>query len=49
MNDKKEKMKFLMSVDDHWWNELEKRAKKKRVTVQEYLRVIVIPDWLEKN
>lgn len=41
--------KFLQSIDDSIFKELQKRAKAKGITVQELIRAVVIPDWLEKK
>ncbi|MEO9309463.1 MAG: hypothetical protein ABI337_04115 [Nitrososphaera sp.] len=40
--------KFLQTLDESVYAKLEKVAKKKGITIQELLRAIIIPDWLEK-
>lgn len=41
--------KFLQSLDDAIFKQLEKEAKKKGIKVQELIRSIIIPDWLTKK
>ena len=40
--------KFLMSVGDETLKRLEKEAKKREISVQEFVRAVVIPDWFDK-
>jgi len=41
--------KFLQSIDDSVYAKLEKIAKKRGVTVQELIRAVIVPEWLEKR
>lgn len=41
--------KFLQSLDDGVYKQLDKLAKKRGVNVQELLRAVVIPEWLESK
>jgi len=40
-------MKFLQTIDDSIHSRLEKLAKKRGITVQELIRAVIIPSWLE--
>lgn len=40
-------MKFLQTIDDSIYSRLEKLAKKRGITVQELMRAVIIPSWLE--
>ncbi len=42
-----ETVKFLQSMDEEQFKLLEKLAVKKRMSVQNYVRFIVFPEWLE--
>ena len=39
--------KFLQSLDDGVYSQLEKLAKKRGVNIQELIRAVIIPEWLE--
>ena len=39
--------KFLQSVDDGVYSQLEKIASKRGVNIQQLLRAVIIPEWLE--
>lgn len=41
--------KFLQTLDDSIYTKLEKIAKKKGISVQELVRAIIIPGWLEEQ
>ena len=41
--------KFLQSLDDNIYKQLEKEARKKGIKVQELIRSVIIPDWLSKK
>lgn len=41
--------KFLQTLDESIYSKLENLAKKKGITIQELLRAVIIPDWLEKD
>ena len=41
--------KFLQSIDDNIYKQLEKHAEKRGIKVQELIRSIIIPDWLSKK
>src|SRR6266849_5976962 len=45
----KDGKKFMQVLDTKIWKQLQKLAKSRGVTVQEYLRVIVIPDHLRRT
>lgn len=41
--------KFLQTLDDTIYSKLEKIAKKKGITVQELIRAVIVPLWLEEQ
>lgn len=41
--------KFMQTLNDHMYRELEKIAKKRGVTVQELIRAVVLPDWMAEQ
>ncbi|MGI0047775.1 MAG: ribbon-helix-helix protein, CopG family [Nitrosotalea sp.] len=42
-------VKFLQTIDDAIYAKLEKIAKKRGITVQELIRAVIIPSWLEEQ
>lgn len=40
-------VKLLQTIDDVIYTRLEKVAKKRGITVQELIRAVIIPSWLE--
>ena len=40
--------KFLQSIDNNIYTQLEKHAKKRGTKVQELIRNVIIPEWLSK-
>ncbi len=42
-------VKILQTIDDAIFARLEKLAKKRGVTVQELIRAVIIPAWLEEQ
>jgi hypothetical protein len=42
-------IKFMQSLDAQSLRQLRKYAKKRGIRVQEYIRAVVIPGWLEKE
>ena len=40
-------VKLLQTIDDAIYSRLEKLAKKRGITVQELIRAVIIPSWLE--
>ena len=42
-------MKFMQSLDKNVHAELKRMAKERGITVQEFLRAVVVPDWLHAN
>lgn len=45
----KDNMKFLQTLDESIHSRLEKLAKKRGITVQELIRAVIIPSWLEEQ
>ncbi len=41
--------KFMQTLNDPMYRELEKVAQKKGITVQELIRAVIVPDWVEQN
>jgi hypothetical protein len=41
--------KFIMSIGDTAFEILSNEAKNRDVTVQQLLRAVVVPDWIEQN
>ncbi len=38
--------KFMQTLDDMIYRELEKVAKKRGITIQELIRAVIVPDWI---
>jgi hypothetical protein len=49
MRNGKESVKFMQVLDRGIFLELKETAKSRGVTVQELIRVLVIPDWMRKS
>ena len=43
------KTKFMQMLDSQTYSFLEKEARDRGASIQELLRTIIIPDWLEEN
>ncbi len=41
--------KFMQTLNDRMYKEIEKMAKKRGVTVQELIRAVVLPEWLAQQ
>ncbi|MDE1863603.1 MAG: ribbon-helix-helix protein, CopG family [Thaumarchaeota archaeon] len=41
--------KFLQTLDESVYTKLEKLAKKRGISVQELVRAVIIPGWLEEQ
>ncbi len=46
MRDSKDSVKFMQVLDRAIFTQLKRLAKSRGVTVQELIRVLVIPDWM---
>ena len=46
MRDSKDSVKFMQVLDRAIFTQLKRMAKARGVTVQELIRVLVIPDWM---
>lgn len=42
-------MRFLQTMDDGIYSKLDKLAKRRGITVQDLIRGVIVPDWLEKK
>jgi hypothetical protein len=42
-------VKFMQSLDRNVHLELRRMAKERGITLQEFLRAVVVPDWLRTN
>ena len=49
MRDGKESVKFMQVLDRGIFLKLKELARSRGVTVQELIRVLVIPDWMRKS
>ncbi len=49
MRDGKESVKFMQVLDRGIFLKLKDLARRRGVTVQELIRVLVIPDWMRKS
>ena len=49
MRDSKDSVKFMQVLDRAIFTSLKGMAKARGVTVQELIRVLVIPDWMQKT
>ncbi len=38
--------KFMQTLDDFIYKELEKIAKKRGITIQELIRAVIVPEWI---
>ena len=38
--------KFMQTLDDIIYRELEKVAKKRGITIQELIRAVIVPEWI---
>ncbi len=38
--------KFMQTLDDMIYRELEKVAKKRGITIQELIRAVIVPEWI---
>ena len=45
----KKKIKFFMTMDDTVYQKIIRLAKKRGINGQEFIRAIIIPEWLEKQ
>jgi hypothetical protein len=43
------KVKFMQAMDGKMLRTLEKEAKKRAVGIQELIRAVVVPEWLEHH
>jgi predicted DNA-binding ribbon-helix-helix protein len=41
--------KFMQTLNDSMYKDLEKVAKQRGITVQELIRAVILPDWLSKD
>lgn len=41
--------KFMQTLNDHMYKELEKTARKRGVSIQELIRAVVLPEWLARQ
>jgi hypothetical protein len=41
--------KFMQSLDDKSFRRLKREAKKRGCLVQELLRAVILPDWIERS
>lgn len=41
--------KFMQTLNDHSYKELERLAKQRGITVQELIRAVIIPEWVNEQ
>jgi len=41
--------KFMQTLDDSVYQKLKEIAKQRGITIQELIRAVIIPEWLEKH
>ena len=41
--------KFMQTLDDVIFRELEKVAKKRGISIQELIRAVIVPEWITDN
>jgi hypothetical protein len=41
--------KFMQTLDDEIYRKLEQVAKQRGITVQELIRAVIIPDWMQSQ
>jgi hypothetical protein len=41
--------KFMQTLNDHTFKELERLAKQRGITVQELIRAVIIPEWVTEQ
>jgi hypothetical protein len=39
----------MVTIDDEVFNELQQMARGRNISIQEFFRAIVIPNWIERN
>ncbi len=39
----------MVTLDDNQYSDLEKTALERRITIQQLLRAVVIPEWMKMN
>lgn len=41
--------KFMQTLDDAIYRELEKIAKRRGISIQELIRAVIVPEWVNHN
>ena len=41
--------KFMIALDEKIFAELDRRAGKRNISVQELLRAVIVPDWIRED
>ena len=41
--------KFMQTLDDQIYRELEKIAKRRGISIQELIRAVIVPEWVNHN
>ncbi len=49
MVDTKKTTKFFMTIDNSVYQKIRILASKRGITTQEFIRAIIIPEWLDKE
>ncbi|WP_179370944.1 hypothetical protein [Nitrosopumilus ureiphilus] len=45
----KKTTKFFMTIDDSVYQKIRRLASKRGITTQEFIRAIIIPEWLDRE
>ncbi|AJM92599.1 hypothetical protein [Nitrosopumilus piranensis] len=49
VNTSKKTTPFLMTIDNSVYQKIKKLASKRGITTQEFIRAIIIPEWIAKE
>ncbi|WP_016940219.1 hypothetical protein [Candidatus Nitrosopumilus sediminis] len=49
MEKSKKTTKFFMTMDNSVYQKIKRLASKRGITTQEFIRAIIIPEWLDKE
>lgn len=49
MDTAKRTIKFFMTIDDSVYHKIKRLASKRGITTQEFIRAIIIPEWLDRE
>ena len=41
--------KFMVALDERVFGELDRRARNRNISIQEFLRAVVVPEWIRSE